>query len=118
MAYNSFLNQPFSETSSISTHYLVAPFWDDVDTRGGNGVISYEIYDSGYYLDLVNDFLQRNRPSTFTGTWMVIVTWDAVHPYLGLSNPQVSSIMCVSVYARLLRFDPFFLSRRIRSRLY
>ena len=68
----------------------MAPYWDDVDTRGGSGVISYEIHEDGYYLDLVSNFLQQNRPSNFTGTWMAIVTWDAVHQYIGTLNPEVS----------------------------
>ena len=67
----------------------MAPYWDDVDTRGGNGVISYEIHDNGYYLDLVNTFMSQNRPSNFTGTWMALVTWDAVHPYFGATSPEV-----------------------------
>ena len=67
----------------------MAPYWDDVDIRGGRGVISYEIYTSGYYLDLVNNFLRQTRPSLFAGAWMVVVTWDAVQPY-GAFFPEVS----------------------------
>ena len=67
----------------------MAPFWDDADTRGGNGVISYEIHTTGYYLDEVNTFLQRKRPSGFVGTWMAVVYYDAIHPYFGAFNPEV-----------------------------
>ena len=75
----------------MSSLYLVAPFWDDVDTREGNGEISYEIYESGYFLDHVSAFVRKQRPSTFQGTWMVVVYWDAVHPYLGTTSPEVGS---------------------------
>ena len=92
ISYNSFSNQQFPGSSTISSFYLVAPFWDDVDITGGNGEISYEIHTSGFYLDEVNAFLQRKRPSNFEGTWMAVVYYNAVHPYFGASNPEVSSV--------------------------
>ena len=88
-SYNSWSNQQFPGSPTVSSLYLVAPFWDDVDIRGGNGRISYEIHQSGYFLEQVNAFLQRKRPSAFQGTWMAVVYWDAVHPYFGASNPEV-----------------------------
>lgn len=91
--YGPFFNQPFPGSSAIFTRYLVAPFWDDVHTSFGSGQISYEIHQSGYYLDRVNKFLKRNRPSTFEGTWMMVVYWDAVHPYFALSNTEVQTVL-------------------------
>ena len=96
-SYNSFFNQQFP----IGDRYLVAPFWDDADIRGGNGIISYEIHESGYFLDLVNNFLQRMRPSDFVGTWMGVVYWDAVHPYFGAFSPEVSR--------QFSQFDPLYI---------
>ena len=84
-----FFNTPFSE---FSRDFLVAPFWDDVDIRGGNGEIFYEVFDGGYYLDTVNTFLQRQRPSSFEGTWMLAAYWDAVHPFFGAASTTVSYI--------------------------
>ena len=75
---------------SVSDRYLVAPFWDDVDIREGNGEISYEIHDSGYYLDHVSGFIRAIAPSNFQGTWMLVAYWDAVHPYIGTDNPEVN----------------------------
>ena len=95
-SYNSFANEIFPGGSSIISLYLVAPFWDDVDTRGGNGEISYEIHTNGYYLDEVNKFLQRKRPSDFMGTWMAIIYYDAVHPYFGAFNPEVDMLTSAS----------------------
>lgn len=89
-SYNSIFNSPFSE---FSRDYLVAPFWDEVDIRGGNGIISYEIFESGYYLDRVNFFLKTVRPSSFVGTWMLVTYWDAVHPYFGATSTTVSHLL-------------------------
>lgn len=90
-AYNAFSNQEFPGDSGISSRYLVAPFWDDIDiSRDQMGQISYEVHQSGYYLDQVNYFLSRKRPSTFNGTWMFVVYWDSVRPYPGSSNTAVS----------------------------
>ena len=101
--YGSWINQPFPGNAAINSRYLVAPFWDDVDTRGDNGEVSYEVHQSGYYLNTVNLFLRRNRPSSFTGTWMMVAQWNAVHPYFGRFNPEVCRnthewfLMCISL---------------------
>ena len=93
--YNSFFNSPFP--GFVSFRYLVAPYWDDVDTRGGNGQIYYEVHESGHYLNQVSSFINAVRPSGFQGTWMVIVTYEEVHPYFGASNPEVAqnSLLCL-----------------------
>ena len=93
-SYNSFSNQQFSPSD---TRYLVAPFWDDVDIRGGNGDIYYQTYnndsdDSKFFLDQVNGYLQTVRPTGFEATWMMVAFWDGVHPYFGAFNPEVSTI--------------------------
>ena len=68
----------------------MAPYWADIDTNYG-GEISYEVHETGYYLDRVNLFLKRNRPSEFQGSWMIVFYWNAVRPYFGLFNPQVQA---------------------------
>ena len=86
-SFNSFSNRVFSQSD---TFYLVAPFWDDVDIRGGNGRIFYQTIDSGLFLDQVNDYIQRVRPTSFEATWMMVAYWVEVHPYFGASNPEVN----------------------------
>ena len=86
-SYNSFLNRPFTQSSTL---YLVAPFWDDVDIRGGNGDIFYMTTYSGFFLYQVNSYIQYVRPTDFEATWMLVAYWVGVHPYFGLSNPEVS----------------------------
>ena len=80
--YNSFVTQQFPGNAVIQSLYLVAPFWDDVDIRFGNGDISYEIHETGsFFLDQVNAFIQERRPTEFEGTWMMVVFYDAVHEF-------------------------------------
>lgn len=69
----------------------MAPFWDDIDTRFGSGIISFEVQDSGYFLEEVSEFIRRRKSAvSFTGTWMLIVYWEAVHPWFGFFNNVVS----------------------------
>ena len=49
------------------------------------------MHDSGYYLDHVSGFIRAIAPSDFMGTWMLVAYWDAVHPYIGSDNPEVSN---------------------------
>lgn len=81
LPYGSFFNQPFPGSFFISSRYLVAPFWDDANINNGGGQIYYEVHESGYMLDLVSAYLRMQRPSEFQGTWMLVVFYDAVHPF-------------------------------------
>ena len=58
----------------------MAPFWDDINIDDG-GTISYETFESGYYLEQVNAYIQRQRQNTFQGTWMINVYYKEVAPY-------------------------------------
>lgn len=84
-AYNPYTNSLFP----VSGQYLVAPYWDDIDLRYGNGRLSYEVHDSGFYLDEVNRFITRRRPSDFQGTWMAVIFYDRVRQYPAASSTQV-----------------------------
>ena len=67
----------------------MAPYWDDIDLRYGNARLSYEVHDSGFYLEEVNRFIVRRRPSDFEGTWMAVVFYDGVRPYPAARNTEV-----------------------------
>ncbi len=62
----------------------MAPFWSDIDlTRGGS--ITYEIYNredltSIDELDFISVFIEAREGVTFTGSWMMIVTWSQTLP--------------------------------------
>ena len=73
--YNPYENAEF--TNSMFGEYLVAPFWDDINISDG-GTISYETFESGYYLEQVNAYIQRQRQNAFQGTWMY---YKEVAPY-------------------------------------
>ena len=60
----------------------MAPFWDDINLNSG-GIISYETFESGYYLEQVNTFIQRQRLTSFNGTWMMNVYYQEVAPFSG-----------------------------------
>ena len=69
----------YSRTFSVrSRDYLIAPFWNYVSTWRGGRVI-YEVHESGHFLEQVTTFLQIKHPSNFTGMWMLVAHWDAVH---------------------------------------
>ena len=60
----------------------MAPFWADVDIRGGVGNISYQVYSTGSPpLDTVNTIISDEENITFTGHWMIVAEWDEVPPY-------------------------------------
>ena len=84
-------------TSSFTGRYLVAPFWDYIYI-GRSGTISYETFESGYYLEQVNAYIQRQRQNTFQGTWMINVYYKEVAIgsfFLGEVNDN--TLLCVSV---------------------
>ena len=111
--YNRWLNWLF--TDHITYRYLVAPFWDDVDIRGGRGQISYEIYESGYFLDYISAFIRAQRPSEFQGTWMMVVFWDAVHPYFGASRPEVCKSLTKHSFWYFTFISPLLIGKHISS---
>ena len=76
--YNNGTNEEF--TRLLTGKYLVAPFWDDINISDG-GTISYETFESGYYLEQVNAYIQRQRQNAFQGTWMMNVYYKEVAPY-------------------------------------
>ncbi len=78
--YGTFTGQAFPNTQFV----MVAPFWGDVDTRSGNGVVSYCISDSrivvtwfevGYY----------NQMGDKLNTFQLILT-DGQDPLIGQGN--------------------------------
>ena len=90
------MDDPFSSfIPRIFPHYswyLVAPFWADVDIRGGVGNISYQVYSIGSPpLDTVNTIISDEENITFIGHWMIVAEWDGVPEWDGLPS-QVSAI--------------------------
>lgn len=76
--FPTFFNQIFP--GGVSTLFLVAPFWDDVNTNIG-GTISYEIHTSGDMMEQVSAYIQQQTSADFEGYWMMVVLWDSVPPF-------------------------------------
>ena len=72
--------------------YIVAPFWADADLRL-DGEIYYELHTSGSnptsieLLDRVSGFISRELGVMFEGNWMMVATWDGIHPWPHGSDP-------------------------------
>ena len=90
-SYNLYDNAAF--TSTFTGLYLLAPFWDDINI-GKGGTISYEIFESGYYLEQVNAYIQRQRPAAFEGMWMMNVYYKEVQPFSGVGEVSNTKCLC------------------------
>ncbi len=65
----------------------MAPFWSDVDVRL-NGNIKYEVHSddtglvgSAELLRNTSDFISVKASVEFIGSWMLVVSWEDVHPW-------------------------------------
>ena len=71
----------------IESHYLAAPFWEDVDTEEGVGEVSYQVYSTGSpLLDNVNTIISDEENINFIGHWMLVAEWDGVSEFLASPN--------------------------------
>ena len=107
----------FSSTST--PNYLVAPFWADIDTTI-HGSISYEVHNtsagssSTALLNRVSTFISNQQSTQFSGTWMLVASWNQVSKISGSSSVVsslhghvcfwlwMSSISCIELVAVLL----------------
>ena len=75
----------------------MAPFWDSIKL-GRSGTVSYETFESGYYLEQVNAYIQRQRQNTFQGTWMMNVYYKEVASVFSHVSGEVNdnTLLCAS----------------------
>ena len=78
-------------------NYLVAPFWSDIDiTRANGGEIYYQVHSRGNnsvsdeLLDEVSVFISSSQQTVFSGSWMLVATWDHVKAFSGDSTFNVN----------------------------
>ena len=75
-----------SRDGDVYYSYLVAPYWSNIDTRRA-GSVRYETYRRGdseasdQQMGLVTDFLGDEEGVDFVGEWMLLASWDGVHPF-------------------------------------
>lgn len=78
----------------------MAPFWSDVDLRVAGNVF-YQVVtqrasqEANNVLTQVSDFVSNRTNDDFSGTWMLVVMWDQVHPYPHGDNPRRYPQVCM-----------------------
>lgn len=78
--YGTFSANPFPDP----TYVMVAPFWADVDTRGGNGSVVYKIYPNAIYINWVNvGYYSQHGDKRCT---FQLVLSDGTDPFIGMGN--------------------------------
>ena len=82
----------------ISSAYLLAPFWSDVDI-GFYGSIFYEVHNNSNSLLIsqVNQFLSNYTETDFNGTWMLVVQWDEVRQFPGILTIPVRCMVVLTI---------------------
>ena len=85
-----------SSLSFVSSAYLLAPFWSDVDITI-YGSIFYEVHSGSDspLIQQVNNFISNQTETDFVGTWMLVVQWDEVRQFPGFLTIPVS---CYALY--------------------
>ena len=104
--YTEYRNGVFPGTSG--TQYIVAAFWDDIDPAKG-GWITYEVFQSGDFLDSVNAYIKRKRPTSFQGTWMLVASYEKVNPFSGTGEVGNNIViwLILTEYNTILYRTPF-----------
>ena len=75
-----FFNVPFP--SFLTNFYVIAPFWDDINTNNG-GTISYDVNEdpSSSTMQTVSTYVSAQIGADFAGYWMLVVYWNEVPPF-------------------------------------
>ena len=80
---------------------LIAPYWTDIDLRGGVGNVRYTVYtiESGSsYIDQVNEFIHVATVEAidinFNATTMLVSQWINVCPFGNQQCSEVNNLVC------------------------
>ena len=87
-----------SEFTYISSAFVLAPFWSDVDITYA-GSIKYEVHNhsNNSFLSQVSTFISNYTGSEFEGTWLLVAQWEQVPPHPGQHSTVVSSFSPSSI---------------------
>ena len=82
-----FFNVPFP--SFLANFYVIAPFWDDINTNNG-GTISFDRHYQGSSttLETVSAYVRDRTGQPFEGYWMLVVFWEEVRPFATFTFPN------------------------------
>lgn len=110
-----------SMDGDVHFSYLVAPYWSNVDTRI-SGSVEYESYFRGdseasdQQMSRVEEFLRDEGNVSFNAQWMLLASWENVHPYphgdsleLDRENPYLESVATCSILFTI-KECPYFYS--------
>ena len=98
----SFLNEvrqyvpdPFPQLGPL----LIAPFWDDIDTRINSGRIFYREDQSQELLQLASLQVRQAfvEQTHFQATWLFIATWNNVTYFSGNEYTNVSCYILLTI---------------------
>ena len=102
---------------------LIAPYWTDIDLRGGVGNVRYTVYtteNGSSYIDQVNEFLDNTENGTFTATMILVAQWidvcsiddylcfEVIYIYIMLIDIHMR-MECVYFYYRVTHFKVLWL---------
>ena len=76
-----------SEFTFVSSAFLLAPFWSDVDITT-TGSVQYEVHTGGTdsFISQVSSFIADYYGRHFIGEWLLVAQWSRVPPYPGDSS--------------------------------
>ena len=90
----------FPQTFPISNN-VVAPYWDDTDTRI-KGIVRFDVITSSHLtlsclLELTNDFIREQYiDADFKASWLLVARWIDVCPFRDSNCSQVRARCLIS----------------------
>ena len=78
--------KPFPHTFPLTTARVVAPYWDDSDTRV-KGFARYDIVTNSHpslscLISITSDVISSLENTTFQASWLLVTRWVDLCPYL------------------------------------
>ena len=93
-----------SADSRISQSNVLAPFWNDHDTRGGSNVYhkQFNADISKSELEYVSGFISAQQNEKFDGSWMAVAQWVDVPRFPHSVQSDTVSFTGVILYVLLV----------------
>ncbi len=97
----------------ISQSNLLAPFWNDHDSRNPASKVTYRVYNSAagdpdimYVKSFISNHVDAKEFGKFVPTWMLVASWRDVPPYphTATDRGRVSAV-CVCNYLGANEFE-------------
>ena len=97
--------KPFPHTFPLTTARVVAPYWDDSDTRV-KGFARYDIVTNSHpslscLISITSNVISSLENTTFQASWLLVTRWVDLCPYLDRNCTEVSRTVWHSISIRL-----------------